>query len=159
MTVERHGNAFDALRLMAAVLVVLQHSAQPFGDEGLGRAVSLLDGVGVFFVISGMFVFRSAQRALRGRKWGSYARSRYFRVVPALVPFVLLAPVIAVISSSQPTRSTVGETVWWFVGPFVGVPLAEPGFFGDARVNGQLWTIPVEMSFYAVLPQIGRAHV
>lgn len=147
------GAGFDALRLLAALVVVVQHGSLVFGTPGIGAAVTLVDGVGVFFVISGMLLTGSAVRAVDGRSWGRYAVNRFARIVPAIAVFVLLVPLVAVVVSPDASGDGgVLQWAWWYLGPFIGVPLASPGLFDGTDVNGHLWTIPAEVSFYVALP-------
>lgn len=155
-------NNFDAIRLLAALLVLFSHSypltgmgAEPFAarwggyDTGGGLAVS------TFFTLSGFLVCRSAQRH---DSW-TYLRSRALRIVPGLaVCLVLTALVLGPFFTSLPAgRYFQDPAVWEHVlGLFVfSITTVIPGVFGGNPLNyfnGSLWTLPIEAAFYLVMP-------
>jgi len=154
-------NNFDLIRLVAAVTVLVSHSwplcgsnFEPFAfylggyDTGGGWAVS------VFFIISGFLVTRSVE----GRDIESYLMSRVLRIIPALA-FVTLVEtfVIGPIFFSGSFSKYIGAGALKHLLNINVFDIATelPGVFSGLPshlINGSLWTLPVECSFYIVLP-------
>jgi peptidoglycan/LPS O-acetylase OafA/YrhL len=103
-----------------------------------------------FFIISGLFVFRSADR-LRGRPngWRDFYVNRLLRVGPAVwaylvVTVVLVVAIGAASISDLPTVPGVG----WIASTVLLAPVYSPGFledYGVGTVNGSLPTVAVEV--------------
>lgn len=150
----------DALRGVAALVVVLQHSMEQVITRGAfnGPFESVLElffktgmnfgrfGVAMFFLISGFvipFSFR-ARRPLLG-----FAISRFFRLYPAYWASLAVAlGMIALTSRPMPDSMTIWINVSMFQ-KFVGTP----------DVVGAYWTLAIELMFYilcAVLFWMGR---
>ncbi|WP_065427195.1 acyltransferase family protein [Stenotrophomonas indicatrix] len=154
-------NNFDAMRIVAALVVIFGHahplSAQP-DPTLLGNAVQSV-AVKIFFVVSGFLVAKS---------WwsdphvGRFLLRRGLRLFPAL--FVLLALTILVLGplfTTLPIHDYVVSegTIRYFIYNMVLYPVyALPGVFADnpypGAVNGSLWSLPVEVSMYLLLPVI-----
>ena len=151
-------NNFDLIRLVAAVQVVYFHikfHIHPnvgFLRVPLDRVLGPLTGVPIFFMISGFLISASFERH---RVLSGYIRRRVARIYPALL--LCLGVTIAILA------------VWGYVGPiwrspkFVGWIVAQGTIgqsahlaafrgFGTGIPNGSLWTISVEVAFYAGLP-------
>ena len=114
-------------------------------------------GLAIFFVISGYLVSQSVLR----RSTADYLVSRVLRIVPALclvtcVEVLVIGPIFTKLSLAEYFSS--GVTLGRFWNPAVfPITLFLPGVFTSLRipfVNGSLWTLPVECSFYLVLPII-----
>lgn len=150
-------NNFDVVRLFAALQVCAGHIFLFFNlpDEGsaVQKVLSYFPGVIIFFAISGFLVTASWCRSGSVRQ---YARNRFFRIFPALfVSFVILQFVMAVFGYID--LSGLGDVqlwVYWFgqltLGQFF-TPDCLRGF-GVGVPNTSLWTIPVEIEFYILLP-------
>lgn len=163
--VRTSANRFDALRLGFASFVVIYHiialAALDIGG-GVEAAASRFADLGVkgFFVISGALVFGSFQRSADLR---IYFSKRIRRLVPAYVVIVILPTIAAIVfgllnAASSSDLSSVaayfGANIFFL--NFLSQGL--PGFFEGNRftaVNGALWTIKIEVMFYAALPLIG----
>jgi peptidoglycan/LPS O-acetylase OafA/YrhL len=146
-------NNFDLLRLLAALAVLVEHAIPPSGTFLLGRAW-FFDGVVVFFVISGFLVYRSAASCLAaGRPWSHYFLSRFLRIGPALYAYAVatvgLLLVFGVVAPGQLWTPAVGV---WFLSHLLFVP--RQGFPGIGSINFALWTIPIEVTFYAIVPML-----
>jgi peptidoglycan/LPS O-acetylase OafA/YrhL len=148
-------NNFDLIRLFAATQVVLVHATSHLHAElayPWAGIVSLFSGVPIFFFISGILVSSS----LASRSMRSYAEARARRVMPALwlafvIAFILLC------FFGQITASNLGSvSLWAWAGTQITVfQIYNPAMFRDfgvGVVNGSLWTIPVEIGFYCILP-------
>lgn len=156
-------NNFNAIRVVAASLVVLSHSYALSGhgeEEPLARTVGILDfatlAVITFFVISGFLVTRSAHVA---PTLGSFVRARFLRIWPGLVVTALLSVfVLGPIATVLSLRDFFHDSeTWKYLAsiPILDVGRGLPGvFIGNPMsggVNGSLWTIQVEAWLYAVV--------
>lgn len=151
------GPGFDGLRLVAAATVVVLHSNGALGTSVLWGALEFVEPIMIFFVITGMFVFASAESsARRPGGWSNYARNRWLRVAPGLLLFTALTPLVLVAVGAAPASTLVSrELVPWFAGALVFAPNADPrpwSEIGTGSMNGPLYTIPVEVSFYLLAP-------
>ncbi|MXV17409.1 acyltransferase family protein [Hufsiella ginkgonis] len=146
-------NNFDLLRLIAAIQVIVDHYFQhlaipvsPFAQ----KLIYLFPGVPVFFIISGYLVSASYERnpALL-----TYFRNRALRIFPGLWCCILVT--ILVISLTG-TSFLNKQTITWLPAQFAGF-IYTPGFlrdYGFGSYNGSLWTIPIELQFYLLLPLV-----
>jgi peptidoglycan/LPS O-acetylase OafA/YrhL len=155
---KRHPNTFDFLRLVAAVAVVLAHSQDLLGTNEAWRAIAWpIQGVEIFFVISGMLVFKSAENSLRlSGGFREYARNRWLRVAPAILSFALILPVIlAVLTEITWVDLMSLDILIWLGSALVLAPNHNPEVFaatGFGNVNAHLYTIPAEVSYYVLVP-------
>jgi peptidoglycan/LPS O-acetylase OafA/YrhL len=135
--------ALEGIRGLAVLLVVLSHmsSSDVFFDRsvnfrGLGNY-----GVHLFFVLSAFlltrqFLERPPKPLTSVRYWTTYAVRRGMRIYP-LYTVALLATTLSPFVS------------WALAGP---KPLSIPRHLMLLDGHKILWTIPVEMKFYALLP-------
>jgi peptidoglycan/LPS O-acetylase OafA/YrhL len=145
--VRRHN--FDLLRILVAVLVLFNHTTLYLKlDKQCPRLISFFPGVPIFFVISGFLVSRSYET---GRSLGSYARNRLLRIFPGLWVCVLLTIPVATYFGHDFLHV---RGLAWLVTQLGGA-IYTPGFlkgFGFGSYNGSLWTIPLVLQFYVLLP-------
>ncbi|MFM7726993.1 MAG: acyltransferase family protein, partial [Flavobacteriales bacterium] len=165
---ERHSNNLDAIRLFAALFVLIGHAPAMLYNEGyswdpinelFGLRIQTL-GVCIFFVVSGFLVSRSWQErsSIRG-----FILSRVLRIFPALIIVValsvfVLGPCLTTLSISDYFLSPVTlkylqnvslyRMYYYLPGVFEGNP--HPG-----SVNGSLWTLPYEFTCYLLLMTLG----
>jgi len=103
----------------------------------------------MFFVISGFLISASFERS---NNVSSYFIKRAFRIYPALWLCILITiPVIYVVGKINFFNY---QTIPWLFSQFVGV-IYTPEFlkgYGFGSYNGSLWTIPVELQFYVLIP-------
>jgi peptidoglycan/LPS O-acetylase OafA/YrhL len=151
---------FDAIRLIAALIVVYGHAFPLSGVASpgmLGNQVQTL-AVKVFFVISGYLVIGS---------WHSdpsvvrYLWRRCLRIFPGLFVCILLTMfVVGPIFTTLPINEYFKNA--WFSRYFGNLALypsySLPGVFEHNvyanAVNGALWSLPVEFSMYLVAPLV-----
>lgn len=143
-------NNFDLLRLLAATEVLFFHAKSHLDIDFPAWADKLwyFRGVPVFFVISGFLVSASFERS---NDLFSYFRNRALRIFPGL--WVCLLVTVLVASFFGFSFLSVSAAKWFFLQMFGGI--YTPDFlkeFGFGSYNGSLWTIPVELQFYIVLP-------
>lgn len=146
-------NNFDLIRLIAAAQVVVWHGIEHLGipaPPALIWLLGLFPGVPIFFVVSGYLVTASLRRS---RNIGAYFSNRALRIFPGLwVCFVFTFASIAIVNGLNGASAL--DLAKWVVPNIVGLSHT-PQFlhdFGSGSVNGSLWTIPVELQFYLVLP-------
>jgi len=154
-------NNFDMIRLLAALQVAVVHALMYLKPTGffvhfLRSGLELFPGVPIFFVISGLLISKSYEQS------GSilnYYRNRCLRIFPGL--WVCLVVTVGVILiggiGSLGTVLTRDWLLWWAAQMSIFQGYYTPAFlkpFGTGMLNGSLWTIPVELEFYALLPAL-----
>ena len=159
----RRGNCFDALRLFAALAVVVGHSTAHLDAKFLwyetGSGLWFFDGVVAFFILSGLMVYRSAERcAAEKQPWREFYRNRALRVVPAIYLYaaamILILVAVGALNTSELRSTQFGA---FLASHLALIPVYHPAIFADfgvGVVNGSLWTISVEVSFYLTVPLI-----
>lgn len=156
-------NNFDAVRLLAAGMVLYSHqlalSGRPESTPLVFATWGYL-GVMVFFVISGYLVSGSWERD--PDPW-RFLQRRALRIWPALavvtaLSSLVLGPLLSHLS--WPAYFASGETWAYLASAVFWIQQTLPGVFPDnpfARaVNGSLWTIPYEVGCYLGLLLCGR---
>jgi peptidoglycan/LPS O-acetylase OafA/YrhL len=151
-------NNFDLIRLLAAMQVVVSHGGEYLGValwRPLMTVLGFLPGVPIFFVVSGFLISLSWERAPSA---GHYLRNRLLRIYPALWVCLLIS--IAIFLSAGVRPDSFRHFAAWVVAQATVVQFYNPTFlrsFGVGVLNGSLWTIPVELQFYLVLPFLALA--
>ena len=157
-------NNFDGVRMLAALMVLVNHQFLLLGRDEirLPGGYSLGDlGVAVFFAVSGFLVSRSWQddpHLLR------FFAKRFLRIWPALCVVVLLTTLLlGPLLASADLRSYFADPR--FARFFKNLVLIAhtdlpvsfaPGPF-EHIANGSLWTIPLEVRCYVLLALAGAA--
>ena len=153
-------NNFDLIRLLAALQVAVVHAIEYLKPPGfLAQLVqfglNLFPGVPIFFVISGLLISKSYEQSDSIRH---YYRNRCLRIFPAL--WVCLAVTVGVICiigvGSLATVCTRDWSIWWAAQMSIFQSYV-PNFLkplGSGGLNSSLWTIPVELEFYLLLPAL-----
>ncbi|WP_374460742.1 acyltransferase family protein [Chryseobacterium taeanense] len=149
-------NNFDFLRVLLAFIVFLGHLGTLSNSEELRflKHSPIEIAVFGFFVISGFLIARSYERSSSLR---SYLSKRIRRIVPAYLLVVFLCAVLLSLVSTYSIKDyfsnpEVYKYLFWnslflnFKAPWL------PGVFGNQAVNGALWTLKIEMSYYFCLP-------
>lgn len=147
----RHFACFDGLRAIAAVSVLLLHTAWVSGftmRSSLGAYTSRLEiGVSVFFLISGFLLYRPfAVSHLAGRSSPNarkFWERRLLRIIPAYwLALTVLTYMVHAIS--------VGSGWQGFFSHYLFLQI----YFPSQVFNGitQAWSLCTEMSFYFFLP-------
>jgi peptidoglycan/LPS O-acetylase OafA/YrhL len=159
-----HKNNFDLLRFAFAFTVLLVHAhvlSEAPALAPLSRWLSSDVAVKAFFVVSGFLVFMSYERS---RSLGDYLEKRARRIYPAYATVVVLAAALGVLVSSVPAAAYFGrETLSYVAWNLVFLNFVSPNlpgvFTGNAltEVNGALWTLKIEVMFYAAVPLIAWA--
>lgn len=154
-------NNWDAVRLILATWVCFVHVFQlsRFEDlQWIQRVFSPDIPVEAFFVVSGFLIFMSYERS---RSLGSYVEKRVRRIYPAYITVVLLCAFLLWTVGSLPIREYFSLTWLKYVAAnavFMNfLQHSLPGVFEMNRsdpVNGPLWTLKIEVMFYASVPVI-----
>lgn len=169
-----HDNGFNLVRLVCALLVVVYHTwmmnrAAPHPDPLTRLLAPNSDlgalAVGVFFVISGMFIARSW---MGDPHLGRFMLRRVARIVPGLFVCLLVSTVAAVVFFSAPGwRGLLDNAPWRFIfgntvlhGLVYNIPAEElriAGVLGGQDLNGPLWTLYWEGRMYVMVALVGLA--
>ena len=149
-------NNFALLHLAAAAMVVYGHSYSVLNmvaPEVLGTAIHTL-ALEILFIVSGFLVTKSMART---KKIYEYYGKRIMRLWPGLL-FCLLGTVIILFFLRTGSVEAYGKSALYY---FRKNALFSPEFYMKglfpnnpyARViNGSLWSLPVELACYLVLP-------
>jgi peptidoglycan/LPS O-acetylase OafA/YrhL len=120
-------------------------------------------GVAVFFTVSGLLIVQSYMRGL-----AVFIRARVLRIYPALIVAVLFCALIVgpLFTSYRAPDYWRDSAVWWFIARNATLrslaiqstlPDAFPANPLKAAVNDPLWTLPYEMTMYAIVAAAGIA--
>jgi peptidoglycan/LPS O-acetylase OafA/YrhL len=147
-------NSLDLIRFFAALDVAIKHGMVHL-EVGLAweRWFGLFPGVPIFFLISGFLIYRSYENSGSLRR---FAENRFLRLYPGLwACFVVSLGLVF----------ATGYLQWQVLGDpsfltWAGAQLSFAQFynwegmraFGSGVLNGSLWTISVELQFYALTP-------
>ena len=154
---DRHNN-FDALRVMAALMVVHGHGWLLAGgpNPGLWGVPFSRVGLDVFFSISGMLVTGSWERTPCLK---TFLAKRALRIFPGLILCVVLTlAVIGPLATTLPVGAYVTSSETWRYLSNIALfqELSLPGVFGDLQeggaVNGSLWSLLPEFLCYLTVP-------
>jgi peptidoglycan/LPS O-acetylase OafA/YrhL len=133
--------------------VVLVHAHEHLGKPFPAPMVDVLErfpGVPIFFVVSGFLVSASYERSDR---LAAYARNRFLRIYPGL--WVCFAVSLASVTALYRWQASLGGFLAWVLAQVTVGQAYNPQFlrgYGVGVLNGSLWTIPVEIQFYLLLP-------
>ena len=149
-------NNFGLVRIFAAYQVLLFHASYHLKFQlpwVIDRFAGLLPGVPAFFFISGLLV--TASLATRGDLC-QYAEQRVRRIIPGLW-LAVVASIILLAGFGRLDSDVLSNWRFpaWLASQFFFVEVFHPSFFrtfGVGVVNGSLWTIPVEIGYYVILP-------
>jgi peptidoglycan/LPS O-acetylase OafA/YrhL len=146
-------NNFDLLRILAASQVLVCHSVLHLhlaAPPWLMQLINAFPGVPIFFVISGFLISLSYERSSSLK---SYCRNRVLRIYPGLWCCILSTIAVAALCGYS---FASGQAALWAGSQLAGA-IYTPEFlksFGVGSYNGSLWTIPVELQFYFILPAL-----
>ncbi len=155
-----HKNNFDFLRFILAFTVILSHIIDLSHNEAISFLRPYFDSyisVTGFFTISGFLISKSF---VRTPDLKDYFKKRANRLLPAYITMLLVCIVLLVGMSnlSAATYFTSPELYKYFFCNLVFLNFLQPclpGVFEHnhlCTVNGALWTIKVEVTFYLIVP-------
>jgi peptidoglycan/LPS O-acetylase OafA/YrhL len=149
----------NELRLLFALSVLVSHSIQlsQFTSYDILRQIFSSEiAVQGFFILSGFLVFGSYSRILDTRTF--YIR-RFLRIYPGYVIAVVLFLVLALVQTYLHSKSVQLVEVARYLGVnLLLLNFLQPGIEGVFyaspyhEINGALWTIKIEVMFYAMVP-------
>jgi peptidoglycan/LPS O-acetylase OafA/YrhL len=125
----------------------------PFWAEPAVVVIRLFPGVPIFFVVSGFLVSFSFEKSDTIK---TYFKSRFLRIYPALWFCLGITLLIVVLNGYWDRREfKVPYFSIWFSSEIIFGHLYSSEIFsewGTGKLNGSLWTVPVEIQFYLFLP-------
>lgn len=153
-------NNFNIIRFAAAIMVIYGHMYHIIGSVPktfLGTAVSSI-GVKIFFLISGYLIMKSY---IRDSNLVRYFVRRFFRIIPGLIGVVLFSVlIVGPLFTSLDLQDYFHDSLItvYLKNIFLFITYNLPGVFTENiypnAVNGSLWSLPVEVFMYIVLPII-----
>ena len=151
-------NNFDLLRLIAASQVAVTHGIEHLQVDALyplAACLNFIPGVPIFFFLSGLLISAAWER---DPDLKSFFGNRFYRIFPGLWLCVLLSVVVIALTAAMLNEDLPYRLLaLWGIMQATFLPQWNPEFldwFGIGVVNGSLWTIPVELSFYLFLPMV-----
>lgn len=170
--IDSHENGFNFVRLVCALLVVVYHAyvlnplrPRPDAVTALLAPHAHLGelAVGIFFIVSGLFITQSWMRDPHVLR---FAVRRVVRIVPGLFVCLLITTVIAYgffseagwtgLLSSQPWTYVFGRSVLhWLAYNIPPEQLRIAGVLAGQELNGSLWTLYWEGRMYVMVALIG----
>jgi len=159
-------NNFDALRLVAATLVILSHCwaltgsvVDPVVVLTRGHLYAGELGVWVFFAMSGYLVTLSF---VHRRSLWAFAEARALRIYPAFSIAVLFGVFVGALATTLPLGAYLSDTGTWaylYRNLQFDIRFDLPGVFAGNpfpnAVNGSLWTLPLEATMYVIVAILG----
>jgi peptidoglycan/LPS O-acetylase OafA/YrhL len=163
-----HYPALDALRGVAALLVVFHHLAMsyreivhPHGIAALIAKIFIYPGhpaVLLFFVLSGFVLQLSYGRAASNQYW-HYVLRRFMRIFPALIASLILAAIVSRPSAtdiygawlSGSSSGDLGFVSWLRNAALILIKL------DDMRFNPVIWSLAYEWRISLVFPLLAVA--
>lgn len=153
----RHHNNFNAVRLIAALMVVRGHMAEFTQTSSVLILGNSIHGTGVhiLFLLGGYLI---TQSWYRDPNLIRYSLKRFFRLWPPLVFAVLFTScVVGPLFTSLPMHEYFASPGFraYFSALRFRINFFLPGVFEDNpypnSVNGSLWTLPIEVMAYLVI--------
>lgn len=153
----RFTSNLQAMRLIAAYLILIRHSLILTGDRSPLYGVSIPSmGIWIFFAISGYLLLGSWARQPRV---GTFFRARIRRLLPSLAVVVVASAVLlGPLLGTLPLREYYSQPqTWEYLTNIVVRPsYFLPGVFAanpyPGAVNGSLWSLPPQVLTYALVP-------
>ena len=153
--------ALDGVRVLAALAVLLTHVGGQTGFAFTGTPASWVVsrgdvGVPVFFVLSGLLLYRPWARSVltvgKPPATGPYFVRRALRILPAYWAVVI----VALCTLNSPHIGSVSTWLQYLL--LVQNYNLHPWWYGTGADGlAQMWSLVVEVSFYLILPVLAAA--
>ncbi len=153
-----HQNNFTLIRLIAALIVVKEHSFSSTTSNSAGSLMNVLHinafGLPSFFFISGLLVSQSLEYS---SSWRNFLWKRFLRLYPAAcLSIVFCAFILGPLVTSWSMKDYFSSHLFYqFLSTcfLIQVKYQLPGVFensllGHSSVNSSLWTICLELKLY-----------
>ncbi|HXB42818.1 MAG TPA: acyltransferase [Puia sp.] len=153
-----HQNNFTLIRLIAALIVVKEHSFSGTTPSAAGSVMNVLHinafGLPSFFFISGLLVSQSLEFS---SSWRNFLWKRFLRLYPAAcLSIVFCAFILGPIVTTWSMKDYFSSHLFYqFLSTcfLIQVKYQLPGVFensllGHSSVNSSLWTICLELKLY-----------
>lgn len=151
-------NNFDLIRLFAAFQVLLGHGLAHLAIDDNFLIADIFDvfpGVLMFFTVSGFLIFSSFDR---NNNLIKYFYNRFLRLFPALwLCFFITLGLLFIFKIISISDFFSGTILTWSLTQVTIFQFWTPDIlrsWGVGTPNGSLWTIPVELQFYILLPAV-----
>lgn len=154
MRIDYNRNLLDVFRLIATVQVFLGHMLSHFAMEHAPfNAVYFVRGVPILFVLCGFL----AAKSLENRSVKEWLVGRGARILPGF--WVCIAVNTVLILLVYQRKPTVSEGTIYAVTQFFGMNFYTGDWlrgYGSGVPNGVLWTIPVQIQFFLLVPVLAK---
>jgi peptidoglycan/LPS O-acetylase OafA/YrhL len=136
---------------LAATQVIVDHYFQHLNiplNKLATQILYLFPGVPMFFVISGYLISASYER---NNNLAIYFKNRALRIYPGLWGVIFITIIVFSVTGVNFLNK---QTIAWLPAQLAGV-IYTPHFlanYGFGSYNGSLWTLPIELQFYLILP-------
>lgn len=154
MRIDYNKNTLDVFRLIATVQVFLGHVITQFYMQNPPvNLIYFVRGVPILFALCGFL----AAKSLEGRRVKEWWIGRAARIVPGLWACIILNTII--IALVYETKPTFIEGATYAVTQFFGLNFYTGDWlrgYGVGTPNGVLWTISVQIQFFALAPLIQK---
>ena len=137
----------DAMRVLALVLVIFQHSWSILGLDAPAQAFTyhgysaLIYGVPLFVMISGFFQLSAATLPV-----GAFLKKRFTRLLLPFFVWMTVVYILSILMHKYDDVRTVGDAFRLYVPYFVG-----------NRVNDAFWYVYMLSGLYLITPVLQRA--
>lgn len=147
-------NALDVFRIIATVQVFLGHIITHFHMENPPtKIIYFVQGVPILFALCGFLAAMSVNR-YNIKEW---LFRRAVRILPAFWFCIIVNSIVILIVYS--VKPTLIQGAVYAVTQFFGLNFYTGGWLRDYGVgvpNGVLWTIPVQIQFFILVPLINK---
>jgi len=152
----RRNTALDGIRVLAAFAVLLTHVGGQTGFEFTGTPASWVVnrgdvGVPIFFALSGLLLYRPWAKATLAGKAGPNVGSYLWRRALRILPAYWAVAIVALLTLNRPHIESISNWAQYLL--LVQNYNLHPWWDGTgARGLAQMWSLAIEVTFYALLP-------
>ena len=151
--VNTKSNILDIFRIVATLQVFLGHIATHFKfDNSITQWIYFVRGVPILFVLCGFL----AAMSLGNKSIKKWYFSRAVRILPAFWAVIIINSIIIFIFYGLPNLKDgllYGATQMFGLNFYTGDWLRA---YGVGTPNGVLWTIPVQIEFFILVPLLNK---